>query len=390
MQIKLDKSDRRLLMWTGLILLPIIVVLALFSDDEKDSGIPTTYSARSSGAKAAYLLLQEEGYDVERWHESPTELPKDPQNTTLVLASPKGYPSSDEKSAIQIFVSRGGRILATGYSASWFLPRLNVILEPIPGGVWKEYQPEILSPITRAGAIRMSPESYWGDEMTGQLIHYAHNGKGIVVSYKIGAGEVIWWAADTPLTNAGIKEAGNLALLLNSLSASKETQILWDEFFHGPRPSAASYYWVPAVKWGLAQLGLAILAILVTFSRRNTPIRPVIEPSRLSPLEFVHTLGNLYHRANATRTALEVPYNRFRALLIKRLGLRNDVSTSELLESARRKLGYRDPDFETTLKQVLEGLQDSDLKEAKVLELVQKLNQHTRNLKLISQEESAV
>jgi len=387
MQIKLDKSDRRLLMWTGLILLPIIVVLALFSDDEKDSGIPTTYSARSSGAKAAYLLLQEEGYDVERWHESPTELPKDPQNTTLVLASPKGYPSSDEKSAIQIFVSRGGRILATGYSASWFLPRLNVILEPIPGGVWKEYQPEILSPITRAGAIRMSPESYWGDEMTGQLIHYAHNGKGIVVSYKIGAGEVIWWAADTPLTNAGIKEAGNLALLLNSLSASKETQILWDEFFHGPRPSAASYYWVPAVKWGLAQLGLAILAILVTFSRRNTPIRPVIEPSRLSPLEFVHTLGNLYHRANATRTALEVPYNRFRALLIKRLGLRNDVSTSELLESARRKLGYRDPDFETTLKQVLEGLQHPDLKEAKVLELVQKLNLHTRNLKLISQEE---
>src|SRR5215472_18059782 len=145
-------------------------------------------------------------------------------------------------------------------------------------------------------------------------------------------------------------------------------------------------FWVPATGWGLAQIGLALLALLFTFSRRNAPIRPLVEPSRLSPLEFVQTLGKLYRRANATRTALEVPYNRFRALLIKRLGLRSDVSSTELLESARRKLGYRDPDFETTLKQVLEGLQDSDLKEAKVLELVQKLNQHTRNLKLISQE----
>ena len=387
MQIKLDKSDRRLLMWTTLILLPIIVVLALLSDDDKDSGVPTTYSAKSSGAKAAYLFLEEEGYNVERWHESPTELPNDPQNVTLVLVSPGGFPNSDEKNALQMFVSRGGRILATGYSASWFLPRINIIREPIPAAVWKEYEPEILSPITRAGTIRMSPESYWGDQVPGQLIHYAHNGKGIVVSYKIGAGEVIWWAADTPLTNAGIKEAGNLALLLNSLGGgSKDTQILWDEFFHGPRPSASSYYWVPAVKWGLAQLGLAVLAILLTFARRNTPIRPLIESSRLSPLEFVQTLGNLYRRANATRTALEVPYNRFRALLIRRLGLRNDVSSTELLESARKKLGYRDPDFENTLKQVLEGLQDPDLKEAKVLELVQKLNQHTRNLKLISQE----
>src|SRR5215472_8313429 len=117
-------------------------------------------------------------------------------------------------------------------------------------------------------------------------------------------------------------------------------------------------FWVPATGWGLAQIGLALLALLFTFSRRNAPIRPLVEPSRLSPLEFVQTLGKLYRRANATRTALEVPYNSIRALLIRRLGLRNDVSSAELLQAARKKLGYQDPGFEETFREVLKNLNE--------------------------------
>lgn len=385
MQIKLDKSDRRLLMWTGLILLPIIVLLAFLSQDEEDSGVPSTYSAQSSGAKAAYLFLQEEGYNVERWERSPEELPAQAHNTVLVLASPAGVPSKAQKDALQLYVSRGGRILGTGYWVSWFLPKSDIVSEPAPSGVWKEYDPEILSPLTRAGTIRMTPNAHWGDAPSGQIVHYSHRGKGIVVSYTVGQGQVIWWAANTPLSNAGIAEAGNLALLMNSLGASKDTRILWDEFFHGQRTATITIMVLPV--WiGLAQCGLAVLALLFTFARRNAPIRPLAEPSRLSPLEFVQTLGKLYRRANATRTALEVPYSSFRALLIKRLGLRNDVSTSELLQAAQKKLGYQDANFEETMREVLNTMNDPDLKEAKVLELVQKLNRHARNLKLIAAE----
>ena len=338
MQIKLDKSDRRLLIWTGVIVLPVIILLALLSRDEEDSGVPSTYSAQSSGAKAAYLFLQEEGYQVERWEQSPEELPTDATDSVLVLASPGGTPSKEEKAALERYLHRGGRILATGYWVSWFLPKMDIVAESTPGGVWKEYDPVIPSPLTRAGRIRMTPISHWGDALSGQVVHYAQDGKGIVVSYKVDKGEVIWWAANTPLSNAGIAEAGNLGLLMNSLGASKSTRILWDEFFHGQRSRSVSIMVLPV--WiGLAQCGLGVLALLFTFSRRNAPIRPLVEPSRLSPLEFVQTLGKLYRRANATRTALEVPYNSFRALLIKRLGLRNDVSTSELLGAARKKLG---------------------------------------------------
>lgn len=387
MQIKLDKSDRRLLLWTGMILLPLVILLALLTDTEQDSGIPTIDSAMSNGAKAAYLYLKEAGYKVERWESSPEELPKDARNTVLVLASPGGLPSAAEKDAIQLYLSRGGRILGTGTSCSWFLPKSDIVTEFLPDAVWKEYEPQIVSPLARAGTIKMSPGAHWGEVTAGRLVHYANDGKGIVVSYRIGEGEVIWWAASQPLTNAGISQAGNLTLLLNSLGDSKDTRILWDEYFHTGHQSHSASAWLPPVQYGFWQCVLVFAALLFTFSRRNAPIRPLVEPSRLSPLEFAHTLGNLYRRANATRTALEVPYNRFRALLIKRLGLRNNVSSSELLESARKKLGYRDPEFEDTVKQILNGLQDPYLKEARVLELVQRLNRHARNLKLISQEE---
>jgi hypothetical protein len=385
-QIKLDKSDRKLLMWTGLILLPLIVALALLTDNEEDSGIPTTYSAQSSGAKAAYLFLKEEGYNVERWEESAENLPSDPKNTVLVLAGPSGFPKKEEKDAFQLFVSRGGKILATGYSSSWFLPKADVIPEPIPGAVWKEYQPEMVSPLARAGTIRMSPDSHWGQANLGQLVHYAHEGKGIVVSYKVGEGEVIWWAASTPLSNAGIRQAGNLTLLLNSLG-NRDMRILWDEYHHSHHESFSGYIAIPPLRYAFYQCLAIFVVLLLTFGRRNAPIRPVGEPSRLSPLEFVQTLGNLYRRANATRTALEVPYRRFRALVIKRLGLRNDISSAELLLAARKRLGYQDADFEETLKEIAYSLQDPELREEKVLSLVQRLNRHTRNMKLIPQEE---
>ena len=151
----------------------------------------------------------------------------------------------------------------------------------------------------------MSPSAHWGAASPGQLIHYAHDGKGIVVSYHVGKGEVIWWADATPLTNKGIKEAGNLYLLLYSLGGSRDVHILWDEYFHSYRSSGGSFV-SPLLVWcGLGQCGLVFLSVVLTFGRRNAPIRPLVQPSRLSPLEFVNTLGHLYRRTKATRIALE-------------------------------------------------------------------------------------
>ncbi|HEY1940367.1 MAG TPA: DUF4350 domain-containing protein [Candidatus Angelobacter sp.] len=384
--MRIEKSDRRLLIWAGVLLLPLLVVLALLSQDEQESAVPSTFSAQTKGAKAAYLLLEDAGYNVERWEQSPVELPSDPQNTVLVLASPFRSPSREEKNALQTYLSRGGKILGTGSSVSYYLPGAETENEALPAPSWKDYQPQLLTPLTRGGPIQMSPAAYWKGPATASLAHYADEGRPIVVSYKVGLGEVIWWGANTPLTNAAIAKSGNMALLLNSLGEAGKAHILWDEYFHGYNSSLSGYIFEPPIKYGVLQCLLVFLALIFTFSRRNGPIRSLPEPSRLSPLEFVHTLGKLYRRANAIHSALAIPYARLRALASRRLGLNADAPVTDLANAVRNQLHYQDDSFEDLLLQIESALHNPELSEARALELVQQLDRHARNLKFISME----
>ena len=380
--MKIEKSDRRLLIWAGVFMLLVVVALAFVSQDEEESAVPSTYSAQSKGAKAAFLLLQEAGYKVERWEQSPAELPADPGHTVLVLASPFRSPSRDDKNSLQTYVSRGGKILATGPYASFYLPQAEIDFEALAAPSWKEYQPQLLTPLTRGGAIQMSPSAYWKGPSTGSLAHYADDGRPIVVSYKVGRGEVIWWGANTPLTNAAIAKSGNMALLLNSLGEPGEVRVLWDEYFHGYRSSLSGYMGTPPIRYGLLQCALVFLALLFTFSRRNGPIHPLPQPSRLSPLEFVHTLGKLYRRANAVHSALAIPYARFRAIAARQLGINPDVPAADLARTVANRLRYQDDSFAELLQQIENALHSPELSEKFALDLVQQLNRHMQKLKM--------
>jgi hypothetical protein len=378
--MKIERSDRRLLIWAGVFMLLVILSLTFLSQDEEESGVPSTYSAQRSGAKAAFLLLQQSGYKVQRWEQSPADLPPDPAHTVLVLASPFRAPTSDEKNALQTYLDRGGKILATGRSASIYLPKAETENELVPSPVAKEYQPQLLTPLTRGGAIQMSPVAYWKGPATSSLAHYSDGDRPIVVSYKAGLGEVIWWGASTPLTNAAIAKQGNMALLLNSLGAAGEVQVYWDEYFHGEQSSLIGYAGDPPLKFGLLQTLLVFLALIFTFSRRNGPIHPLPQPSRLSPLEFVSTLGKLYRRANAVHSALAIPYARFRAQAARQLGINQDVPAADLARALKNRLRYKDDSLAELLQQIENALRDPELREAQALELVQQLNRHAQNL----------
>ncbi|HEY7404385.1 MAG TPA: DUF4350 domain-containing protein [Candidatus Angelobacter sp.] len=381
--MKIEKSDRRLLMWTALLLLPIVIALAFLSQEEEENFVPSTYSAQSRGAKAAYLLLQDIGYTVERWEQSPTELPPDPAHSALVLASPFRPPLPQEKNALQKYLSLGGKILVTGPFPSVYLPQAETDREPLPAPNWKEYQPQLLSSLTRGGAIQMSPGAYWKNPTTAFLVHYADDARPIVVSYKVGKGEVIWWAASTPLTNAAIAKSGNLALLLNSLGQPGEVHVYWDEYFHGYKQSFGGYLNQPPIFYGLLQCLLVFVALIFTFSRRNGPIHALPRPARLSPLEFVYTLGKLYRRANAMHAALEVPYTRFRILATRQLGISQSISAPDLARAVKNRMRYKDDDLSDLLQQIEAALRNPALSEAWALELAQRLSRYTQRLKLV-------
>jgi hypothetical protein len=380
--MKIERSDRRLLIWAGVFMLVVILALTFLSQDEEESGIPSTYSAQRHGAKAAFLLLQQSGYKVRRWEQSPSDLPADPAHTVLVLASPFRAPTHDEKNALQTYLDRGGKIVATGRSASIYLPQAETENELVPSPIAKEYQPQLLTPLTRGGTIQMSPVAYWKGPATSSLAHYADGDRPIVVSYKAGLGEVIWWGASTPLTNAAIAKQGNMALLLNSLGNAGEIQVYWDEYFHGEQSSLSGYLGTPPIFYGLLQCALVFLALIFTFSRRNGPIHPLPQPSRLSPLEFVSTLGKLYRRANAMHSALAIPYARFRAQAARQLGIRQDVPAADLARALKNRMRYKDDSLAELLQQIESALHNPELREAQALELVQQLNRHAQKLKL--------
>ncbi len=82
----------------------------------------SSYAAHPDGARAAFLLLKELGYHVDRSFEPVTAIRHAPEHTALVLANPSEAPSAQDVQALQTFVERGGLVLATGPVAAAFLP----------------------------------------------------------------------------------------------------------------------------------------------------------------------------------------------------------------------------------------------------------------------------
>lgn len=110
MPLELDSRDRRsLAIAGGVFVLLILVALVLAPDTDSARAVPTTYSSASGGAKAAWLLLRQAGYHVERWERPPASLPN-AANTVLVLADPSTYPTKEDREALRAFLGRGGRI----------------------------------------------------------------------------------------------------------------------------------------------------------------------------------------------------------------------------------------------------------------------------------------
>jgi hypothetical protein len=352
MPLAINPSDRKLLIITGAILLVLAIALAVVSPprSRQQSPVPSVYSATSGGARAAYLLLKELGYPVKVWDRPPTDLPPDfaddPEDSVLILADPIQPPSEKERTALLNFAKSGGRILFTGSRLNTFFPDAN-ISDEITDSESQTLDANLPSNFT-AGApkIELQPEAEWITIGPSQLALYGPSDSAVVVSWRVGEGEILWWAAATPLTNAGITQENNLNFFLNAVrsasSASEKPNIYWDEYFHGERASLWAYVGKTPVAWGLLQAAILGLAVLFTFSRRSGPIAMPAKVSRLWPLEFVDTLGGLYERAHAETAVVGAVYQRFRAILTRQLRLPAATSDEVLAEAVRLRLGWKD------------------------------------------------
>jgi hypothetical protein len=379
MPVPLEPGDRKILILSGIALVAIVMLALEFSPAPaaESRGIPSTYSNASDGARAAYLLLKDLNYDVERWQMPPAELPSQAAGSVLILAEPVITPSAGDVQAVHRFIREGGTVVGIGALAGGMLPNARTLPYESPGAEWRAFARTYPSPLTRdAGEIMIAPDRQWDILQPGELSLYAQGNSSVVITYKYGQGRVIWWGASTPLENAGIKRAGNMNLLLNCVGAPGKAHILWDEYFHGARGTLFGYFGGTPIPWGLLQTGIIGLALLLTFGRRSGPLRAAYSESRLAPLEFVDTLGDLYHRAHAASSAVGIEYQRFRYLLTRRLGLPPDASIAQLQNGVRERLGWKEPGFFDVLQRTERALRDSTLSDRDALALAQALEQY--------------
>ena len=377
-------SDRKILLIGGTLLLLLLTAsVVLAPPGGENNSIPSSYSAQPGGAEAAYLLLSQLHYSVRRWESSPTELEAIPKRALVILAEPFQRPSEKEKKALASFVENGGHVLFTGASIRTFFPDASD-LKVQENAPLETYRPMVPNRLARgAQTVSFRPLAYWGGFRSSQLALYGEPDFAAVVSWKLGQGEILWWAGSTPLTNAGITEYDNLSFFLNALkdwSSGKAYEIYWDEYFHGQRSSLWSYVAKTSMVWGLLQIGVIVFAILFTYSRRSGPIYVPAEVSRLSPLEYVETLGGLYERAGAAPSAVAISYQRFRTLLSRQLSQPSNITDQELGQAAEQRLGWKEGGIVDLLQKAATASHASKLPRLEALDLVQKLEHNAARL----------
>lgn len=269
---------------------------------------PSSYSPLPTGALAAVRLLRRSGYRVQRWRLPLTVLPNG-GGAVLVLADPLLAPAAEtaagrrDWAALRQFMAAGGTVLATGWAGARLTPDYGGKMAR-GGGVGK-YRPLAPGAAAAAGPIWLRPQWTWPRSGRHGVTLYGDARRAVVVAAPVGKGRLVLWASATPLTNDGLRRAGNLALLLAAVGPAPR-RVLWDEYFHGVRQSWAGFLGTGRLPWLALPLGLLLLAALASHGRRWGPEVVAPDAARDSPLEFTAAVGNLYERASAGIMAVEI------------------------------------------------------------------------------------
>ena len=394
----LDPKDRRMLLVTlGLVgVLFLLFVLFIPAQDKNDNPLPSSYLSGRHGAKAAFTLLQQSGYSVERWEQSLSNLTANPDlnsGTVLILAEPSSF-TQEDRSAIAAVLNKGGRVIATGFRGGLLLPGNEVAPPKEIDFAACEAQPDGLNPLAGQGPIWIEPRAGWRESRPEIQTAYTCAGQPVVVQYPVGKGTVIWWASSTPLENASITRGQNLELLLNSIgpvqSQTQGQHIYWDESLHGLVHSPWDYVHGPV--WPLLSLGSLGLALLVVFSysRRSGPIRQLPQTPRTTPIEFLEALGALYRSTGAASTAMQIAWERFRSQAALLTGQKtSQLDARQLAAAIDRRFGAAAAGMEADLLKAEEACTEDPLKPNRALTLIQTLRRHEETLRTASSHRGA-
>ena len=373
----LDAKDRKLL----LICLGAVVVLAVITgifgrnQNDDENTLPSSYLTGKHGARAAYDLLVESGYPVERWEQPLSELAAKTDHGTVVIIVEPNLTSTNDFKAVDQILERGGRILVTGIAGGALAPGSAASSTSQLNDAACKLTPQGLGSVAGSGEVWMQPEATWKMNSPGYHVDYNCADQPAVVEYDEHAGHVVWWAGATPIENESIARANNLDLFLNAIGSREGHHFYWDESLHGNTKSDWYYARGPALTMLIyGAIGIALLTVL-SFSRRRGPVRDVPLPARSTPVEFIEALGSLYAKAGASATSVQLAYDRFRRAMGALCGVKGmQMDARSLADALRRRFPAAGAELETDLVECETACNDDLLVPKKALAIVQKLS----------------
>ena len=427
---------------TFVVIIGLLVILnsLTFVRKEKVQDLETfpnrsTYHSGPTGTRALHDFLNESGYKVMRWRESPERLFSESGkrvNTFVVIGRTQIEFTGNEAEALRDWVGRGGRLVlidrkvdeaiapkSEGWSLrarEWDYPTF----EDNPGDVQqmtrgvtalKPVQPTILTNTIKSVmpsrfASRLSVIPPPKEEVTvnasddeeapppraalkattpsAPVIHIGNREGALLVDYAYGAGRIVVLADPYIVTNSGIKLDDNLQLAINTLSAGSGL-IAFDEYHQGKGISQnpwAGYFAGTPVLAIVAQIGLVILLVVWTNARRFGRPLPLAQTDRRSSLEFVASMAELQERSRAFDLAIENIYTRTRRVLARYAGMDYNSSRSEIAQRVAARSTIDAHQLETLMRQCEEAINGEQINWRQSLDLVRRLRELERTLGL--------
>ncbi|MEW6531163.1 MAG: DUF4350 domain-containing protein [Thermodesulfobacteriota bacterium] len=333
----------------------------------------STYSVEPTGCKALYMVLDQLGLPVKRLRRSLSELRR--YEGVLVVIQPRRVKYSERETArLKEWVRNGNRLIIIegfppvrsekGVDAE-LMKRLpapkpddgKVALARSFGLRLKRgtSQGRRTIPLTDAAFpyvrhISASAVSRWQETPSGWKNLAADEDGPLILSKRLGRGQVVAISDPSFLGNRHVSEEQNLKLALAlMLQDPRPAAILFDEYHHGYIQPETIWHYVVTSSFAWIWLQLAIGLGLFFYSRRAQyagRFRTMAAPAGRSTLEYVDSMAGIFRSCDAAPVALAAVLKRFQNQVTQRTvrRLANDQQAAGLRVHPKSATDDRDVD----------------------------------------------
>ena len=393
----------------------------------------STYHSGPTGVRALHDFLNESGYRVIRWKETPQKLLTDSGKlvkTFVIVGQVQVRFTDAEHKALSRWVAGGGHLVLidrnpeqdhdTAGPGSWIITTkrtefpsfdvnpadVNQMTERVLA--FKPVQPTVLTRnvqsvqpsrfasrlnihmVSSAGERSSTTEdntSLTGLEATGSpapVVHLLDDKGALLIDFEYGMGRVSMLTDPYMVSNGGINLKDNLQLAVNLLTAA-DGLIAFDEYHQGKgltQNSIAGYFAGTPVLLLAGQAGLVVLLLLWTKGRRFGRPLPLPQVDRRSSLEYVASMAELQQRARAFDLAIENIYTRTRRVLARHAGVDYNSSRTEIASGIAARGTIDAQRLETLMRRCEDVINGQPCSWRESIDLVRRLREVERDLGL--------